>query len=536
MTPISSRWTLVLSLAILAASPIGVRCLRAEPPTSTSQPSSSAPDLSDPKKTYETAMTALMHNASVTYKACIYFPDKADGPLVDALITEQIAKHQLGQAAVAKFGDDGNGLVNEPQNSDESLQKALDKMKNGIVETKGEWAVLRENAERFGSSANFRKVDGLWKIDHSRYVAFLAKDREHNQAGMVANARVMEELTQQIKAGAFKDVEEAKATLALKKIAASSTPATAPAATATPSDRWLKKAAQPGLSDLQRVAYEQLAQVYLANLQQTGIPGSYDMNMPNSGSPKAVGNLYAMGLDVVPILAEALDDTTMTNTVTRHGSGRKIEHRVNEMVARLIQSICGRNFVVGEDPHQVTLESVGTKPELAPQFQKVISEWFKVNRKRNEVERKLADVEDNWFRNRLDAVEWLARKKEAKGVPAIVKYIDRTFVAMEKEESSLKVSELSECAVALGQIGDKMSLPSVKSVCQRLSANWDKRHRPLGSMEIGDLFQAYQGMALLGDKKAAVDELTRIYDAYSGEMEAMSSQEFKERLDKAAKW
>ena len=166
-------------------------------------------------------MTALMHNASVTYKACIYFPDKADGPLVDALITEQIAKHQLGQAAVAKFGDDGNGLVNEPQNSDESLQKALDKMKNGIVETKGEWAVLRENAERFGSSANFRKVDGLWKIDHSRYVAFLAKDREHNQAGMVANARVMEELTQQIKAGAFKDVEEAKATLALKKIAAS---------------------------------------------------------------------------------------------------------------------------------------------------------------------------------------------------------------------------------------------------------------------------------------------------------------------------
>lgn len=541
MTHLSPRWTLVNCLVMLAALHLGVRCLRADPPTTTSQPSAAKLDLRDPKKTFQTAMDAMIREDMATMKKCLYFPNEADGPLVDVLLDAQLAKHQLGAAAFARFGDDAKRLFNEPMVFDDELRATVVKMNAGVVEYQGDTAVLKSTPEpRSGQEVPMRKVGDEWRFDQTQYLTFLSKDREKRQTEMQATAKLMRQRRDQIKAGTFKDVDEVKVAWALERIAASATapatgPATGPAAT-SPADRWLAKAAQPGLSALQKAAYEQLAQVHLANLQQMSIPGSYSIDSPAPSSTKAVGNLYAMGLDVVPILAEALDDTTMTKTYSTHGNGQQTQHRVNEIVVTLIQRICGRTFVVGEEPHQMSLGMVGTTPELAPQFQRVILDWYRDNRKRSELERKLADVEDANFRNRLDSAEWLARKKEAKAVPAIEKYIERTMAAVEKREDSLKISELSECALALGQIGDKGGLPSVKTVCKRLSANWDQRHRPTGSMEIGDLFQAYNGMALLGEKEAAIKELTRIYDAYNGEMEARSSQEFKDSLVKAAKW
>jgi hypothetical protein len=107
---------------------------------------------------------------------------------------------------------------------------------------------------------------------------------------------------------------------------------------------------------------------------------------------------------------------------------------------------------------------------------------------------------------------------------------------MEKEEDSLKEAELSECALALGQIGDKASLPKVREACAKLSAAWQLRGGMLGSMDISTTVMGYQGMALLGEKEAAVKELERVYGVYEGKLDASERAEFERALEKARTW
>jgi hypothetical protein len=305
-------------------------------------------------------------------------------------------------------------------------------------------------------------------------------------------------------------------------------------------NRWTKKALQANLSPLQKAAYEQLGQVHLCKLLQCDIPGPpYELDCPAPDSPKAVTHLYDMGLDVVPTLTEALDDTTMTKTVTsRHGEVANEKHQVNDIVVRLITRICERTFVLGAEPEpqQKVIDEVIGKPELAPQYQKVILQWYKENRAKTRLERKLADVDDGYFRNRFDAVEWLGAAKAAEGVPVIVKHLERMQAGKTTWRDSLEMAELSECSFALGQIGDKAGLATVQKVCQMFCTGWANPYQSLGSYEVYHLFEAYHGLALLGEKDAAVKELTRLYETYHSRMEVRSSEECKERLDKAAKW
>ena len=51
-----------------------------------------------------------------------------------------------------------------------------------------------------------------------------------------------------------------------------------------------------------------------------------------------------------------------------------------------------------------------------------------------------------------------------------------------------------------------------------------------------DLFRAYQGLALLGEKDEAVKELKRLFAAYGTEMEASTRKDYEKRLAEAKDW
>lgn len=230
------------------------------------------------------------------------------------------------------------------------------------------------------------------------------------------------------------------------------------------------------------------------------------------------------------MLAEALDDNTPTRDLriyNKRGRSAAVV-RVNEVVARLIVLIAEHHFVLGEDAQTPQIGDVARSPELVPQFRKVVLDWYARNRHRTRAQRKIADVSDICFRNRLDAVEWLGKNQVAAGKTAIVRYINRMLDS--KEESTLKWTELAESSLALGQIGDRSALPAVRRACKHLSY-WGT-----GSSSPSDLFMAYQGLALLGRKQEALAELNALFAKYSQGMEPSTRREYEEHLQAAAVW
>jgi hypothetical protein len=309
--------------------------------------------------------------------------------------------------------------------------------------------------------------------------------------------------------------------------------ATAPAA--RPGSRWGKKSREPGLTPVQEAVYEQLAQMHWCELLLDN-PGGLGSGLAADGTPDVPGKLTRMGMDAVPFLVEALDDTTMTRTVQppKNADGEEHRYQVNEVVAYVISHICGRTFVLDDepDPNQRLL-SIGLRqrPDLVPRFQKLILSWYKANPVRPEVDVKLADVDDVNFRVRLDAVEWLGTNKVAQAAPAIVKYIDRTLAAMDKTEDSLKEAEICECAAALGRIGDRDTLPAVRKVCRHMfqwASGW--------YMQPYDFFSAYHAMAQLGAKDEALKDLRSLYESKKDRMEERTRQDFQKQLELASKW
>jgi RNA polymerase sigma factor (sigma-70 family) len=120
-------------------------------------------------------------------------------------------------------------------------------------------------------------------------------------------------------------------------------------------DRWLQAARRPNLPARQKSAYEQLAKLRHSEYPQLTNWGTL-LIPPDPADP--LNALSRMGLDVLPQLAEALDDQTPTRTVTTDGRGVKKEWRVNDLVARLIASIAEREFTIQKEP--------GTFPPRTP--------------------------------------------------------------------------------------------------------------------------------------------------------------------------
>ncbi|HET6250552.1 MAG TPA: hypothetical protein VFE47_22890 [Tepidisphaeraceae bacterium] len=286
------------------------------------------------------------------------------------------------------------------------------------------------------------------------------------------------------------------------------------------------------VDEFEAAAAQQIALLPECELVQSDFPGGYDM-LPGEAQEVA-GKLLGMGPRIIPLLVPSLADTRKTKTLEL-SPGDRFETRndycqVNQVVAWIIRSISERDFRA--NGRSMTLE-IRRTPDLIPQYQSAVLAWYKANGSQTELQRKLADLEDPYFRNQLDAVEWLGRNRVVKGGPAIARYIDRTVQAPDAQGSSLQITELSESVFALGKIGDRQNLPAVQKACRRLSAECDSKY---GHMDVDDLGRAYHGLAMLGEKQAAITELTRLNAGHAGRIEVRGRKDLAAYLDEAKSW
>jgi hypothetical protein len=300
-----------------------------------------------------------------------------------------------------------------------------------------------------------------------------------------------------------------------------------------PTNRWEAKAHKEDITDIQRKTYQQLARLHDFEGFQLDNWGTMDYLMVRRPNPMI--NLREMGIRVLPMLVEALDDSTPSKTVTRSGSSTTTPHRthvwkVNELVARLIRDLTNHEFVLGDWQSGVSLYDVESHRDRIPEFQKEVLRWYKENKDKTPEDRKIAALDDN-LHNRLDAARWLGKKKSIKAVPFLAKRVDA--ILRGKEESSSTQTELAEISLALGRIGDPKGLPVVQKACDHLS---DVLPRSPGSSAVQELFTAFEGLALLGHKKDALAELNHIYSEFRPRMEILRKKEFEERLSEAEKW
>lgn len=302
-----------------------------------------------------------------------------------------------------------------------------------------------------------------------------------------------------------------------------------------PPNRWEKLLQDKDLTAMQRSAYEQIAKLRSVKIEEEDW-GTIAVPSRDKNSKLPTDVLFGMGLDALPMLAEALDDETPTATVTvfREGSFReKKVWKVNEIVALLIVRIADRNFVIGELGKELEIRDIARQPTAAAKFRKMVVDWHGKFASKTPTERKIADVSDAWFRNRFDAVIWLGGTRSKDGRTPIRVRVDEFYADKNREYSSLTRAEMSHCSEALGQIGDKADLPQVRKVCKDMSY-WLETYGISGSAMLENLFRSYQGLMLLGEKDEAIKELERLFAAHGAKFEESAKKEYAERL-KAAK-
>jgi hypothetical protein len=228
--------------------------------------------------------------------------------------------------------------------------------------------------------------------------------------------------------------------------------------------------------------------------------------------------------------------------------------KVNELVAQLIVRIADRNFVADREqepkfPRELRslnllgIRDLNAQPGAAADFRKVVLDWYAANRNRTQADRKIADVSDVWFRNRFDAIIWLGGNRVKGGRAPIAARVDAHYADEKRSPNTTARAEMSHCALALGQIGDKSSLGQVQRVCEDIVYWLDLAYQPAPPVRWSadsalneDLFRAYRRLALLGKKDDALKELTRLRDAYGVAMEADTKKDFEKRLTEAKDW
>ncbi len=499
--------------------------LAAAPANSTSRPAVVL-DFTDPKAAYTSAMAALMAEDAAKMKACLALPANVDMELLDARIAYQIAQHHTDAIILRRFGPDGARLFDDPFMFDDEIHQTLAKIQAVPSAIDGDTAILKSNPlPQHGTEVHLRKVDGQWKIDYREYLAKGSPERNKQLAEMKSRALLLRRWAEEIEKGAYADVDSAKAGQGLLELAASKAPATLPA------NRWKDKAAAPNLTPLQKAVYEQMAQLQNCNLQISGIPGGPSPYMPAPGTTDATIKLLHLGLDAIPQLAEALDDTTATKTseIPLAPNAPRVVWPVSRVAAELIWILSNHHFMIGTGSQEYSITQIDEHPELAAQFQAQVMAWYNVDRW-------IESLADGSVQTRIRSLQSLRRSKAANAAPAIAKNLDRAAQKLQIRPDAKIEAELSLCAAVLADLGDKTFLLDVQRACRALSAAWDQAHRPRGPTDIATLFTAYHALALLGQKDTALQDLTRLYDLYHAALNPADSADFKAQLDKASAW
>ena len=121
-------------------------------------------------------------------------------------------------------------------------------------------------------------------------------------------------------------------------------------------------------------------------------------------------------------------------------------------------------------------------------------------------------------------MKWLGKHKIHQARPAIERYVKRTLPAEVDFDRFINI-ELSAGALALGEIGDPASLPVVRKACQQIlmwiepASFWQGSSNLNGAggrYELWIVFDGYHGMALLGAKEEALQDLHTLYEKRKG--------------------
>jgi hypothetical protein len=298
-----------------------------------------------------------------------------------------------------------------------------------------------------------------------------------------------------------------------------------------PGERYLKAAARPGITVLQKAAYEQLAKIHAeGDFSMPLDPSSTYLDSPagtytgfqTRGDPAGV--LFRMGVEVLPTLTDALDDETpYTGTSGWAGSsgtlflgpssvgpGDKskmiLKAKVNEVVAWLICCIAERPLWIHVGREMLYIGIVGKRPDLVPDARKVVLEWYETNHTKTPVQRKVDIILNNneaWY-TRAVAIYWIGKHKEKAGKAAVVAYANHAL-----EQGTIDHLALPACAVTLGQLGDRDVVDVVRRICKAIAS---EPHLGLADVSgRGHLFDAFDALEMLGEKEESQREKEKIW-------------------------
>src|SRR4030095_9573453 len=144
------------------------------------------------------------------------------------------------------------------------------------------------------------------------------------------------------------------------------------------------------------------------------LPG---LSMQDDSAP--VPQLIKYGMDVIPDLVPYLADKSLTQAYRMHSSGCTQRARVNEYIILVINRITEHNFYLPPEQSDAARIAGATVDPAMPkdieELQGQINAWWRNNRTRTLLDRKIDDVNDPIHENRFSAYEWLGRTKEEGG-------------------------------------------------------------------------------------------------------------------------
>lgn len=155
-----------------------------------------------------TGDTAAAHKYAIT--------DESTSKLLDGMTHLAKAHEKMADAAVAKFGDEGKSLAgngmarNQPQQFTKNLNDA-------DIQVNGDTATVTPKDQR-GQQVVFKKDGGTWKLDMMQF-----PNKEQMEKGLPfwdKMATVMSEVGDEIKAGKYNTVQDARTALGQKMMAA----------------------------------------------------------------------------------------------------------------------------------------------------------------------------------------------------------------------------------------------------------------------------------------------------------------------------
>jgi hypothetical protein len=157
-------------------------------------------DTSTPKGAAKTMIDAMKKGDAATVKSVTV---NGDPKFIDMMVAMVSSNQQLQDAAVAKFGADGNSIGEAKMLGD--VDKKLD---DAEVKENGDTATITTKDSR--EPMTLKKVDGQWKVDLSQMPQMPGKDDPSMQPMFNAMLDVNKQLAADISAGKYKTAAEAK--------------------------------------------------------------------------------------------------------------------------------------------------------------------------------------------------------------------------------------------------------------------------------------------------------------------------------------